>query len=164
MNNLINKIRMPLLAVVVALSISVASCGAGNFAGQLRVILAASGPLIESLNLGERKQLVVVNFTELAGDAADLSDAIKACGNSKPCKLDAVVVFKEAFDRIALRGTFSTHPKLQRVGDILDGLISSARIYYGERRPQVAGRVGQPVVTEADISEQLKQLKAAMQP
>ena len=141
------------------------SCGASDFATQLRVILAASGPLIESLNLGEAKSKVIVNFTELASDAAHMADAIKTCGSDKPCKLNAVAAFKADFDRISLRGIFSAHPKLQRVGEILDGIIDAARIYYGERRPSVATAGPMPAQNaEKDLNDRLKELKAAMRP
>jgi len=140
----------------------VQSCG-GTFATSLRAILASSSPLIESLNLGENKQKVVIGFTELADSAAKLTEAIKACGN--PCKLDAVTAFKADFDRINARGIFGTHPKLQKVGEILDGIILSARIYYGARPPQTtsAGPVP-PRNTKAELDEKLRELKAAMKP
>jgi hypothetical protein len=141
----------------------VQSCG-GTFATSLRAILASSGPLIESLNLGENKSKVVIGFTELADSAAKLTEAIKACAGN-PCKLDAVTAFKSDFDRINARGVFGTHPKLQKVGEILDGIILSARIYYGARPPQTtsAGPVP-PRNTKAELDEKLRELKAAMKP
>ena len=136
------------------------SCG-GTFATSLRAILASSGPLIESLSLGENKQKVVIGFTELADSAAKLTEAIKACADN-PCKLDAVTAFKSDFDRINARGIFGVHPKLQKVGQILDGIILSARLFYGAKMPQVSGTGGARTVTENDLDAQIKELKAAM--
>ncbi len=151
---------------MLAALVLIQSCGASSFATEIRVILAASGPLIESLNLGERKAPVIIGLTELSGDAATLADSLKTCGTDKPCKLDAVSKFQSDFDRISARGVFGVHPKLERVSQILSGIIASAKIYYGGRQPRVAGVPGAApqVVTERDIDAQVKELKAAMRP
>ena len=154
---------MKRIALAILLCISTLSCGASNFATSLKAVLAASGPLIESLNLGERKQAVVLGFTELAGDAGTLADALQSC-TDKPCDLAAVRAFKSDYDRIASRGVFGVHPKLQKVGDILDGIITSAEIYYGapnKGATRTAGGAAKPV-TESDIKAQIKELQAAM--
>jgi Asp-tRNA(Asn)/Glu-tRNA(Gln) amidotransferase A subunit family amidase len=104
----------------------------------------------------------VIGFTELAGDAGTLADAIKNCTDN-PCKLTAVEGFKSDYDRIALRGVFGVHPRLQQVGNILDGIIASARIYYGARPPQTTSAgPASPLNAEKDVKDGVKALKAAM--
>jgi len=146
----------PILAALLLIQ----SCG-GTFATSLRAILAASGPLIESLNLGDSKEKVIIGFTELTTSATTLADSLKACTDN-PCKLNAVQAFKADYDRIRLRGIFGVHPKLQKVGQILDGIILSARLFYGAKMPQVSGTGGARTVTENDLDAQIKELKAAM--
>jgi hypothetical protein len=141
-----------------------ANCGGFNAASQLRLYLSASGPLISSLPLSDSlKSGLVVDFTDLASGAATMAEEFKACGSDKPCKLNAVDKFQVRFFGVERRGHFGSHAKLQTVKDIIAGIISSARIYYGARQNVTAG--GSPrVVTEADLKAKLDELKAAMQP
>jgi hypothetical protein len=141
-----------------------------NFARDFRLVLAASGPLISSLPLGDKKAAVAADFTELAGDAATMADEFNVCG-SKPCKLNAVSKFESEFEVVDARGHFGLHPKLQTVEGILKGIIASARIYYGGGSGTVtfpATGTGPAVVTpvrvvtEKDLKAQLDALKAAM--
>ena len=90
----------------------VQSCGASDFASQLRLILAASTPLINSLNLGDKKAAVITDFSDLASGAADLSVDLKTCAQDKPCKINAVDRFQVRFFDIERRGYFKLSPKL----------------------------------------------------
>lgn len=160
--------KRSIASVVLASVLFLSSCG-GGFASQLRVILATSGPLIESLHLGGSKVAVVADFTELGGDAATLADSLNTCGAVKSCNLDAVSRFEFQFKAVDARGHFGLHPKLQTVEGILKGIIASARIYYGGSAPSAgknasAANGPAPVVTEADLKAQLESLKAAMRP
>ena len=138
------------------------SCGASDFASQLRVILAASDPLIESLNLGDKKAAVVQDFADLAQGAATLSDDLKACAD-KPCKLNAVDRFQIRFFDIQRRGHFKLSPKLQNIEGILQGIIAAAKVYYGPQRPAVATAGPVPAPNpEKQLNDRLAELKAAM--
>lgn len=139
-----------------------ANCGGFNFSTSLRAVLAASGPLIESLNLGDKKTAVVADFADLASAAGTLGDEIKAC-TDKPCQLNAVDRFQTRFWDIERRGHFKLSPKLEKVQEVLAGLIASARIFYGAKPPAVRGSSGR-VVTEGDLKAQLDELKVAMKP
>jgi hypothetical protein len=155
------------LAPTLALVLLFQGC-AVNFARDFRLVLAASGPLVNSLPLGNKKAAVVADFSELAGDASTMADEFNTCGASKPCKLNAVSKFESEFEIVDARGHFGLHPKLQTVEGILKGIIASARIYYGGTSAGVIANgpsLGPaPVVTEADLKAQLKDLKAAMRP
>lgn len=155
--------RRLLLTPILILTILLQGCGGSSFASQLRGILAASGPLIASLSLGDKRQAVISDFTDLASGAATLADDLKACGDAKPCKLDAVAKYETRFWDVLRRGHFNLSPKLERIQDIISGIIASAKIFYGSR--QTVTRGGSPrVVTEAELKAQVNELKAAMQP
>lgn len=153
--------RNTICAVVLALALFAQACQ-HNFALDLRLVLAASGPLIESLNLGPKKGAVIADFTDLANGAATLADKFKTCGASKVCKLDAVSAFESTFEMVAARGHFGLSPKLLTVEGVLKGIIASAKIYFGGGSPN-ARMAGKPV-TEDDIKGQIKALEIAMQP
>lgn len=143
-----------------------ANCGASDFASQLRLILAASGPLINSLNLGDKKAAVVQDFTDLGQGAATLADDLKACEASKPCKVEAISRFEQRFVEIEKRGHFNLSPKLQNIEDILSGVIQSAKIYYGSPAPRTSRAAGSGPVPAANPANELKakldELKAAL--
>jgi len=139
-----------------------ANCGASDFASQLRLILAASTPLINSLNLGDKKQAVIQDFSDLAQGAATLSTDLKACDTSKPCKVEAISRFEVRFFDIERRGHFKLSPKLQNVENILRGIIEAAKVYYGVA-PRSSRTVGGPAANPAkELSDRLAELKAAM--
>jgi len=139
-----------------------ANCGASSFATQLRVILSASTPLIESLNLGDKKAAVIADFADLASGAATLSDDLKAC-TDKPCKITAIERYEVRFWDIQRRGHFKLSPKLQNVENIVAGIIQSAKLYYGV--PIKASRSSGPVPAAnpaKELSDKLSELKTAM--
>lgn len=152
--------------LILAALMLIQSCGASSFASQLRLILAASGPLIESLNLGDKKDAVIQDFSDLASGAADLSDALKAC-ETKPCKLDAVSKYEVKFWDILRRGHFKLSPKLEQVQEVLAGIISAAKIYYGaiDKKSSRAAGSGPALEPNAanELNAKLKELKEAMQ-
>lgn len=142
-----------------------ANCGASDFASQLRLILAASTPLINSLNLGDKKQAVITDFADLASGAADLSVNLKACASDKPCKITAIERFEHRFWDIERRGHFKLSPKLENIQNILQGIIDAAKVYYGapSKQPSVAGPV--PAANPAnELNQKLAELKTAMKP
>lgn len=159
--------RSTIVAPALVALLWIQSCSGSNFATQLRTILAASGPLIESLNLGDKKQAVITDMQDLASGAADLSDALKAC-ETKPCKLDAVSKYEVKFWDVLRRGHFKLSPKLEKVQEILGGIISSAKIYYGAPAPRTSRVAGSRPVPEpnaaSELNTRLAELKAAMRP
>lgn len=141
-----------------------AGCGASSFATQLRMTLAASGPLIGSLDLGDKKGAVVQDFSDLASGAADLSDDLKSCADN-PCKLSAVSRYEMRFWDVLRRGHFKLSPKLDKIQEIMSGIIASAKVYYGDRpkTPRAAGSGPVPAPNAAnDLNERLNALKEAM--
>lgn len=151
-------ITVPIMIAV----LFVQACG-NNFATELRIILAASGPLIQSLPLPAAvKNGLITDFTDLASGAATFSDDLRACAASKPCKLGAVEKYEAVFERVIARGRFGTSPKLQTIEGIARGIIASAKIYYGGRTASMAGTT--QTVTEADMKAQMASLRKAMQP
>jgi hypothetical protein len=137
--------------------LSQVACG-GGFAGSLRTILAASGPLIESLNLGDKKAAVIKDFTDLADGAASLKENLDAC-NDKLCKLGAVEVYQQVFADVGLRGHLGSVEKLRKIQTIIAGIIASARIFYGGGGESAASAP----VSEQSIDVQLKALKREME-
>lgn len=154
------------LALILSIALSQIACGF-NAAKDIQLALAASGPLIESLNLGGNKAAVIADFAELTGDAAVMANEFNACAGSKPCDLKAISKFQSEFDVVNARGHFGIHPKLQTIERILRGLIASALIYYGgsasNKSARASGSAAQ-VVTEKDLKTQIDALKAAMKP
>ena len=140
-----------------------ANCGAADYASQLRLILAGSTPLINSLPLGDKKQAVITDFSDLASGAADLSLDLKACAADKPCKITAIERFEHRFWDVERRGHFKLSPKLENVQSILEGIIQAAKVYYGQKQPQTATAGPAPAPNpEKVLSDRLNELKAAM--
>lgn len=141
----------------------------GGFAAELRLALAASGPLLDSLvssgaiNANMRAGLIT-DFSDLAQGAATLKSDLDACAGVKPCKLTAVEKFETLFEQIEARGHFGVHARIRQVEIILRGIISAARIYYGGTPLAMGG----PAMSRSEAGEQLKakikELKAAMRP
>lgn len=151
-------VAVSLLTVIL---LSQVACGA-NFATELRIILAASGPLIQSLPLPANiKSGLIVDFTDLASGAATFAEDLKVCATAKPCKLGAVEKYEAVFERVIARGRFGASPKLQTIEGIARGIIASAKIYYGGATT-IAGTTR--TVTDADMKAQLQALKVAMRP
>ena len=143
------KTSRSFLPLVLIYAIILSGCGAGNFANDLRVVLAASTPLIDSLNLGDKRAALIQDFADLAGAAANLADDLKACGKDRVCSLNAIDKFAVRFWDIERRGHFKLSPKLEKVQGILAAIIQSAKLYFA---PPAAGRqVGKPV-TEKSLS------------
>ena len=147
----------------IALSVILAvSCGASSFAGQLRLVLAASPPLVESLPLpAPLKTGLIADFTDMAGGAATLGDCLKTA-DGKPAKLVCVQSFRVEVESVIARGHFgdANSPRLQKILGLIRGIISSAQIYYGAPSARASSRV----VTEDSIKAQIKELEAAMKP
>lgn len=144
------------------------SCGSKAFAQQLRIVLAASPPLIESLPLSPAlKKGLITDFTDMADRTATLSDCLSGAVD-KPAKLICVQTFEGQVELIINRGNFgnANNPKLQRVLSLIRGIIASARIYYGGAASSEAGIAAQSAerVTSDTIKAQIKQLKEAMRP
>lgn len=149
--------RLKLLTVAPLLTIALLlqACG-GSFAQQLRVILAASTPLIDSLNLGDKRAAVIADFSELAGGAATLKESLDACAD-KPCKLNAVDAYERLFESVEAHGNFGSHQKLQDIERILRGIVEAARVYYGSSTLSRGA-----TVSGESLDAQLRELKAAM--
>ena len=153
-----------LCSLIVIVALLVTACpSSSSFARNLRIVLLASGPLVESLHLSPAlKSGVITDFTDMASNAATLSDCLGA-SSDKPAKLICVQSFDTQVETIIARGHFgeANSPRLQQVLGLIRGIIASARIYYGA--PRTGAEASQPV-TEASIKAQVEALKKAMQP
>jgi hypothetical protein len=158
------KLSLPLLLVLLL------ACGGGNFGQQLRLILAASGPLVESLPVSPAlKSGLVTDFTDMGNDAATLGDCLGA-SPGKPAKLACVSTFEMSVETVIGRGHFdeASSPKLQRIESLIHGIVASAKIYYGGTSKagtdiRTASVKAEPV-TEASLKAQIEALKLEMKP
>lgn len=148
------------LPIVLLLLLAV-SCGSSSFASQLKVALATSGPLVESLNLGDKKAVVLTDFADLATAAGHLADDLKVCDKSKQCGLDVVSVFEVRYWDILRRGHFKLSPKLEKVQAVLSSIIAAAKVYYGVQTVRTAGTAG---TADTDLKARLDELRTAMKP
>lgn len=148
---------IPILAILIQ-----TACG-GGWPTLLRTALVASPAFIGSLNLGDRREAVINDFTEIGGDVADFADDLNACNKDKPCSLEAVNKFQTKFWDVLRHGNFKLRPKLERIQDLITGIIDAAKIFFGERQNVTAGSSAR-VVTEEDLKARISDLKLAMQP
>ena len=140
-------------------------CGGGTFANELRMVLAASSPLIESLPLNSNLKVgLVTDFTDMAGGAATLGDCLNTA-TDKPAKLMCVQSFSTDVEAVINRGHFgqANNPRLTQILGIVRGVIASARIYYGAPKSSTSKAASKPV-TEASLKAQIEALKEAMKP
>ena len=150
--------------------ITLLACGVGNFGQQLRLILAAGGPLVESLPLSTGiKSGLITDFTDMGNGAATLGDCLSSA-TDKPAKLVCVSTFDMSVETVIARGHFgeANSPKLQRIETLIQGIIASAKIYYGgtpktSADARVATIRTEPV-TEASLKAQIEALKREMKP
>lgn len=151
-----------LCALIVMLALLLTACPKGSsFATELRLVLAASGPLINSLPLQSGlKPLLIADFSDMAGGAANLGDCLNEASD-KAAKLICVSTFSTDVESVIARGHFfnANNPKLQRVLDLIHGIIASAKIYYGAP----SARASAKPVTEESIKAQVDALKVEMQ-
>lgn len=158
--------RLPTLTrrhvgLTILLTIILQACGGGAFAGQLRLVLAASPPLIESLPLpAPLKSGLVTDFTDMASGAATLGDCLNGA-SEKPAKLICVQTFSSEVETVIARGHFgdANSPRLHQILGLIRGVIASARIYYGAP----STRKSSQSVTEGSIKAQIEELKKAME-
>lgn len=161
----LNHSRYIASLILVALAFSQIACS-GGFSQQLRLVLLASPPLIESLPLPPAlKSGLITDFTDMAGHTATLGDCIKGA-SGKPAKLFCVQAFQQQVETIIARGNFGQagNEKLQRVLSLIRAIIASAVIYYGGTAPAGFESVSQGKVTEDSIKAQIKQLEKEMKP
>ena len=153
------------LAIILLLLLAV-SCDSKAFAQQLRIVLAASPPLIESLPLSPAlKKGLITDFTDMADRTATLADCISVAVG-KPAKLTCVQTFEFQVETIIGRGNFgnANNERLQRILGLIRGIIASARIYYGGAPSAGVSSRADERVTADTLKAQIKELKQAMQP
>lgn len=154
--------RRQRLVIPLILAIVIAACGGSNFARQLRLVLAASPPLIESLPLSPAlKSGLITDFTGMADGAATLAECLSVAPD-KSAKVMCVSNYQVVVESIIARGHFgdANNPRLNQILSLIRGIIASARIYYGAPAP--TARAGQPPVTEKSIKAQVDELERLM--
>lgn len=154
-----NRRTLPAAALTACLLFQIAC--SGGWSTLLRTALVASPAFITSLNLGAKREAVVNDFVELGSDAADFADDLKACNKDKPCSLAAVNKLQTKFWDVLRHGNFKLHPKLAHIQELVQGIIDSARIFFGSRQA-VARGTSPRSVTEADLKAQIEELKTAL--
>lgn len=153
---------------VICLALLVTACPLGSkaFAQQMRIVLAASPPLIESLPLpAALKSGLITDFTDMAQRTAVLSDCFSGAPE-KPAKLTCVQAYEGQVEIIINRGNFgnANNQRLQQILGLIRGIIASARIYYGGAPSGTAATRSPERVTEDSIKAQVKELREAMKP
>lgn len=154
------------LALNLTVALLFAACGGSNFARQLRLALAASPPLIESLPLSQTlKAGLITDFTSMADNTATLAECLSVAPD-KPAKLTCVQAYQLQIEAVIARGNFgnANNARLNQILTLLRGIIASAKIYYGSAPSPAAERAPAQRVTEDSIKAQIKELKVAMQP
>ncbi len=80
-------------------------------------------------------------------------------------RLNAISKYEQRFWDVERRGHFKLSPKLQNIEAILDGIIESAKIYYGAPVKSAARAGGGPVPQAnpaRELQDKINELKAAM--
>jgi hypothetical protein len=154
--------------LILALLVTACPFGSKAFAQDLRIVLAASPPLIESLPLpASLKAGLITDFTDMAGHTATLSDCISGAEN-RPAKLVCVQTLEGQVETVINRGNFgrADNERLQQILGLIRGIIASAIIYYGGTpSTSVRGVSGSSEkVTAESIKAQIKELREAMKP
>lgn len=153
------------IAIVLVIALLAQACG-GGFAGNLRSVLAASGPLLDSLVTSgaikpEQRAGLIKDFEDLAQGAAVLKENLDSC-TDKPCRLDAVDKYQALAFGVFNRGHFGGVAKLHNVEMIVRGIIDAAKVYYA---PQVVRRDGTTVEqTDTQVKAGIERLRLAMKP
>lgn len=153
------------LALNLTVALFIAACGGSGFARQLRLVLAASPPLIESLPLSPTlKSGLITDFTSMADNTATLAECLNAAPD-KPAKLTCVQSYQSQIEAVIARGNFgnANHPRLNQILSILRGIIASAKIYYGATPTATTERLPTGPVTKESIKRQVKELEELMQ-
>lgn len=160
----LSRLRRSALALTLSILATACPFGSKAFGQELRVILLASPPFVESLPLSTSlKKGLVTDFTDMADHTAGLSECLSDAAD-KPAKLVCVQTLEGQVETIINRGNFgnANNQRLQQILGLIRGIIASARIYYGggsSGRSAVSERV-----TEESIKKQIKELKEAMKP
>lgn len=147
------------IACSLLVALMTACFGGKSFSRELRIVLLAAPPLIESLPLPPvLKSGLITDFTDIASHAAGLSECLSE-GIDKPADLRCVQTFQRQVEVIVSRGNFgnANNEKVQRILSLIRGIVASAIIYYGGTPPagvQVTGPA-----TEDSIKRQIEELK-----
>lgn len=153
------------IAAILLVALMAQACG-GGFATNLRSVLAASEPLIDSLVTSgvipaAARDTYIRDFEDLAQGATLLKENLDSC-TDKPCRLDAVDKYQVLFWDVLRRGHFSKIDKLRNIQVIITAIIEAAKAYYA---PAVVRRDGtvEPQ-TDKEIREGIEKLREAMKP
>lgn len=156
-----------LVALVVSQAAFLKKCDGNQnqdaFVASLRLALVASPVFIQSLGLGDKAQAVATDFSDLVNDSLDLAAELKAC-TANPCRVDGVDHFQAKFWDVLRRGHFSLSDKLQRVQSILQGIIDSARVFYGGPSSKALATRSTEKVTEQSLKAQVEELRKTLNP
>jgi hypothetical protein len=155
------------LSLVLLFAVSQAACNT-NFVTELRIVLAASGPLVSSLeasgvlpaSIGAN---VIQDFTDEANAVGDFSAALTACGTDNQCKANAAETLFNQSEAIYQRGHFGSNVKILTAANIARGIFESIKLYYASRAPNAkVSAVRTP--TDKELKAKVQELKLAMQP
>jgi hypothetical protein len=168
-----------LLALTLA-TVLLTSCG-GTLLGSLKMALAASTPLVNSLvasgAIPQSKATVIVqDFTDGSNCAIGIQNDFKLIDSDDPekklKKLNASVKGMRCFRVIMDRQNFAAHPRVQTAANIADGIFASLVVFYsepGEMRADASrSRSTVSASDEKELERKLKgeveRLKKAMEP
>lgn len=156
------------------------ACGGGGFIKSFRVALASSGPLVNALATSgaipqNRVTAIIADFD--AGAACglalqqDFSVIPKDDADHTAEKLAASTKAFKCFRVVVERQNFATHPRLQQVANIADGILASLVVFYSDSGADRAMAAPNATITaknekdlERQMESQMKALEEAMKP
>lgn len=171
--------RLAALALAAVLFIN---CGGATILKSFRVALASSGPLVNSLVASgaissTKATAIIADFDAGAQCGLTLEGAFAAIPDDLPerektaRKLNASVAGLRCFKVVIDRRNFATHPRIQQVAAIAEGVLASLVVFYsepGEMRASAEGVATVKARNEKELEVQLKAqvetLKRAMKP
>ncbi|HEX5704849.1 MAG TPA: hypothetical protein VFX97_16750 [Pyrinomonadaceae bacterium] len=159
-----NRIKRKIAALALASVLIVQTACGGNVLTTVRLALASSGPLVNSLVAAgvlkqEQAGPIITDFTDGSNVALTLQTDFKACAKDRPCKLRAAQKAETGFRAIINRQHFAANPRVQQIADIASGILSSLVIFYGGTSPNATVMVAMdagPPLTDDQIEARVK--------
>src|SRR5688572_30547447 len=165
--------------LAVALTVVLVTCGGSTALKSLRLALASSQPLTNSLVASgaissSLATQIVTDFSDGTGCALTLESEFKAIPKDDPDnkvkKLNASARAAKCWRAIVDRQNFGKHPKVQNAASLVDGIFASLVVFYsepGEMRASAEGSERKAVdekALETDLKKRVKELEAALKP
>lgn len=175
----LRQYRFLAVALTAFLTISQLACG-GNVIKSLRVALASSGPLVDSLVAAgvinrDKATAIIADFTDGSQVALDLQTDFAAIAKDDPqakaLKLAAALKAARAWQAIVNRHDFAANDRIQNAANIVTAILASLVIFYSDAPVRTSARVPRGTVKAPDeqalerqLKQQVEDLKTALKP